>query len=274
MMPTTMYRIALLFTFATGLFLLAQTPPSHQTDTIAAAGGDLRITPIQHASLMLEFGGKVIYADPVSQGANYTGLPQADLILTDVHGDHLDAAMVNKLKKSSTIIVAPGAVAKTISEAQVIGNGEKKSVAGIEIEAVPMYNMTRGPQPGQFFHDKGRGNGYILILRRKRTYLSGDTECIPEMKALRNIDVAFFYMNLPYTMPPSEAAECAKNFRPKIVYPYHFRGSDPQEFANALKGVPAWRFASANGTRNEFRIPVRTPAGMPARAPRQRAWRI
>ncbi|MBI1956225.1 MAG: MBL fold metallo-hydrolase [Acidobacteria bacterium] len=221
-----------------GLFLLAQTTPSRQTDTIATSGGDLRITPIQHASLMLEFGGKVIHVDPVGQGADYSGLPPADLILiTDVHGDHQDRAMIDKLKKAGTVVVAPPAVAKTITEAQTISNGEKKTVAGIEIEAVAMYNIARGPQPGLFFHDKGRGNGYILALGGKRIYLSGDTECTPEMKALRNIDVAFVCMNLPYTMPPGEAAECVQAFRPKIVYPNHFRGSDPQEFANALQGT-------------------------------------
>ena len=145
--------------------------------------------------------------------------------------------MIDKLKKAGTVVVAPPAVAKTITEAQTINNGEKKNEAGIEIEAVAMYNMERGPQPGKFFHDKGRGNGYILALGGKRLYLSGDTECTPEMKAVRNIDVAFVCMNLPYTMPPGEAAECVKAFRPKIVYPYHFRGSDPQEFANALQGL-------------------------------------
>jgi L-ascorbate metabolism protein UlaG (beta-lactamase superfamily) len=189
---------------------------------------------------MLEFGGKVIHVDPVGgQGADYTGLPQADLILiTDLHPDHMDRAMIDKLKKAGTIVLAPAAVQKTITEAQIIANGDKKTVAGIEIEAVPMYNMVRGPAAGQFYHDKGRGNGYILNLGGKRIYISGDTECTPEMKALKDIDVAFLCMNLPYTMPPSEAAECAKEFRPKIIYPYHFRGSDPQEFANALKGTP------------------------------------
>jgi L-ascorbate metabolism protein UlaG (beta-lactamase superfamily) len=166
-------------------------------------------------------------------------LPQADLILiTDLHPDHMDRAMIDKLKKAGTIVLAPAAVQKTITEAQIIANGDKKTVAGIEIEAVPMYNMVRGPAAGQFYHDKGRGNGYILNLGGKRIYISGDTECTPEMKALKDIDVAFLCMNLPYTMPPSEAAECAKEFRPKIIYPYHFRGSDPQEFANALKGTP------------------------------------
>ena len=217
----------------------AQSAPPRPSDVVQTSSGDLRITPINHASLMMELGGKVIHVDPVSAAGDYAGLPQADLILvTDLHPDHMDRAMIDKLKKAGTIVLTSAAVQQTITEAQTIANGEKKTVAGIEIEAVPMYNLVRGPAAGQFFHEKGRGNGYILNLGGKRLYLSGDTECTPEMKALQNIDIAFLSMNLPYTMPPNEAAECAQAFRPKIVYPYHFRGSDPQEFAQKLQGTP------------------------------------
>ena len=118
----------------------------------------------------------------------------------------------------------------------VIANGEKKTVKGIEIEAVPMYNLQRGPSAGQLFHTKGRGNGYVVTLGDKRIYLAGDTECTPEMKALKSIDVAFVPMNLPYTMPPNEAADCVKAFKPKIVYPYHYMGSDLKVFEDALNG--------------------------------------
>ncbi|HEX4809938.1 MAG TPA: MBL fold metallo-hydrolase, partial [Bryobacteraceae bacterium] len=121
-----------------------------------------------------------------------------------------------------------------------LGNGQSKRVdlggASLEIEAVPMYNLTRGPQPGQLYHPKGRGDGFILTIGGKRVYFSGDTECTVEMKNLKNIDVAFLCMNLPYTMTPAEAAECVKAFRPKIVYPYHYRGQRPEEFADALRG--------------------------------------
>jgi L-ascorbate metabolism protein UlaG (beta-lactamase superfamily) len=126
----------------------------------------------------------------------------------------------------------------------VIANGETKTFAGVMVEAVPMYNLTRGPSEGQLFHTKGRGDGFILTLGGKRIYFSGDTECIPEIKALKNIDVAFMTMNLPFTMPPSEAADCVKAFKPKIVYPYHYRqqGIDAeknaQDFAAAMKGTP------------------------------------
>ena len=229
-------------TAAAGLLaLLIVTPAGAQSDSIPAEGGEIRITPITHASVQVEFGGKVIYVDP-SQG-EYTGKPKADLILvTDIHGDHLNAEIIGQLRKEGAPIVAPAAVAEQLTDkaqdVTVIANGETKTVAGISIEAVPMYNLERGPEPGQLFHTKGRGNGYILTLGGKRVYFSGDTECVPEIRALQNIDVAFMTMNVPYTMPPSEAAVCVKAFAPKIVYPYHFRGSDLNEFASALKDQP------------------------------------
>jgi len=219
--------------------VLSFAPLAQSADVIQTSGGELRITPIGHGSLMLEFGGKTIHVDPASRGGgDFTGLPKADLILvTDVHGDHQDRDLINSLKQASTIVVAPPSVAQTITEAQTISNGETKTIAGIRIEAVPMYNLTRGPEPGKLFHDKGRGNGYILTLADKRVYISGDTACTPEMKGLTNIDVAFVCMNLPYTMTPGEAAECVKSFRPKVVYPYHSRGSNTQEFADALSST-------------------------------------
>ena len=208
------------------------------SDTIPAEGGEIVITPITHGSVQIEFGGQVIDVDPWGQG-DYTGKPQADLILvTDIHGDHLDAEKIGQLRKEGAPVVAPAAVAEQAGDAvqgiTVIANGETKTVAGVSIQAVPMYNLERGPEPGQLFHTKGRGNGYVLTLGGKRVYFSGDTECVPEIRALENIDVAFMTMNLPYTMPPSEAADCVKAFQPAIVYPYHFRGSDLNEFSSAL----------------------------------------
>ena len=229
-----MRRIALAFALvASSTNLLAGS-----TDSVRTAEGALKITPVTHGSLMLEFKGKVIHIDPWGRG-DYSGLPQADLILiTDIHGDHLDPGQVQKLTKSGTVIVAPQAVAQTVTEALVLQNGQKKVVASLEIEAVPMYNHKRGPSPGKLYHDKGRGNGYVLTLGGKRVYISGDTACIPEMKALTDIDIAFVTMNLPYTMPPEEAAECVAAFKPKIVYPYHYRGSDLDVFTRALESRP------------------------------------
>lgn len=199
--------------------------------------GVLKITPVRHASLMIEAGGQVVHVDPWSQG-NYDGLPQADLILiTDTHGDHLDPAMIDKLKKASTIIAGPEAVAQKTGGVTVIRNGETKTIGKWTIEAIPMYNLKRGPSEGRLFHDKGRGNGYVIAYGGKRFYISGDTEGVPEMRALKNIDAAFVCMNLPYTMPPEEAAEAVKAFRPRVVYPYHYRGSDLSVFEKALAGT-------------------------------------
>jgi L-ascorbate metabolism protein UlaG (beta-lactamase superfamily) len=206
--------------------------------TTQQQGADVVVTPIMHASLQIEFGGKVIHVDPTSAG-DYTKAKQADLILvTDIHGDHLDPMAITRIRKPGAPVVAPNAAAWQIKNATELANGESKTVAGFSLEAVPMYNLKRGPSEGQLFHTKGRGNGYILTLGSKRVYIAGDTECTPEMRALKNIDIAFIPMNLPYTMPPSEAAECVKAFKPKVVYPYHYRGQKPDEFKAALAAEP------------------------------------
>ena len=208
------------------------------TDSIPAEGGEIRITPILHGSVQVEVGDTVIYVDPWSKG-DYSGAPKADLILvTDTHGDHLDAEMISRLSQDNTELVVSAAVAEKLGSGTVMANGESKEVAGVPIEAVPMYNLERGPEEGKLFHDKGRGNGYILTLGGRRIYFAGDTACTPEMKALTDIDVAFVPMNLPYTMPPEEAAECVAAFKPAIVYPYHYRGSDLGVFEAGLKDVP------------------------------------
>jgi L-ascorbate metabolism protein UlaG (beta-lactamase superfamily) len=221
--------------YALAIALTAAAAFGAAPENFTTSAGMLQLTPIQHASLMIQAGGKVLYVDPV-QGS-YDGLPQADYILvTDIHGDHLSVPTLNKLKKADTVIVAPKAVAAQVAGAKVIGNGEKTTVGPFAVEAVAMYNLTRGPSAGQFYHDKGRGNGYIVTYGGKRLYFSGDTEAIPEMKALRNIDVAFVCMNLPYTMTPQEAAEAVRAFHPAVVYPYHYMGSDLTAFSKALEG--------------------------------------
>jgi len=199
------------------------------------SAGPLKITTVMHAGFVIEAGGQVVIVDP-AQGS-WDGIPQADLILiTDIHGDHLNPAMIAKVKKANGAVIAPEAVAKTVSDAQILRNGETKTIGAWKVEAVPMYNLKRGPSEGKLFHDKGRGNGYIVTYGGLRIYIAGDTEGIPEMRALKNIDVAFVPMNLPYTMPPEEAAEAVKAFHPKIVYPYHYMGSDPKAFQTALAG--------------------------------------
>src|SRR5438105_12575745 len=181
---------------------------ARSADEFKTGAGTLNITTVQHAGFIIQAGGQTVYVDP-AQGS-FDGLPPADLILlTDIHGDHLSPPMIAKVRKpgTGTQIIAPAAVAKTVTDAVVLNNGETKTIGAWKIEAVPMYNLKRGPSEGKLYHDKGRGNGYIVSYGGLRIYIAGDTEGIPEMRALKNIDVAFVPMNLPYTMTPEEAAE-------------------------------------------------------------------
>lgn len=228
-------KMTTLLLLSLGTLALAQ--PNRPSDEFRTSAGILKITPIRHASLMIAAGGQVIHVDPVGPNL-YEGLPAADLILiTDIHGDHMDPNAIAKVRKGGTLILAPAAVAKTVTEATVLNNGDSKTVGPWKIEALPMYNLKRGPSAGALYHDKGRGNGYLISYGGMRIYIAGDTEGIPEMRALKAIDVAFIPMNLPFTMPPEEAAEVVRFFHPKVVYPYHFRGSDPKVFQKALEGT-------------------------------------
>jgi L-ascorbate metabolism protein UlaG (beta-lactamase superfamily) len=219
------------------LFAIVPLARAADTQVIPTSAGPVKITPLYHASTLIEAGGKTIYLDP-AKPAKLSGLPKADLILiTDIHGDHMDPASIKEVSKAETEILAPPAVVQTVTAAKPMGNGETKNWQGWTIDAVPAYNLKRGPAPGKLFHDKGRGNGYVLTYGGKRFYFSGDTEGVPEMRALKNIDVAFVCMNLPYTMPPDEAADAVKTFHPKIVIPYHYRGSDLSVFKKGLDGT-------------------------------------
>jgi L-ascorbate metabolism protein UlaG (beta-lactamase superfamily) len=207
-------------------------------EAFATSGGELAMTPLKHASVLFRYQGKAVYVDPV-EDAMRDGLPRADVILvTHTHGDHLSATTIGKLRQAGTQVVVPAAAAPELPQdgLVVLANGASRAVGPINVEAVPMYNLTRGPSAGKLFHDKGVGNGYVLTFGDKRVYLSGDTECTPEMKALQNIDVALVCMNLPYTMPPAEAAACINAFQPKILYPYHYRGSNLEELRAAVAG--------------------------------------
>jgi len=198
--------------------------------------GVLKITPIQHATFYMEGGGQVVVVDPAM--GDLSAVPKADLILlTDIHGDHLNPGNIKNLSKPGTVVIIPGAASGDVPSGTVMKNGETKKIGAWTLEAVPMYNLKRGPSAGKLFHDKGRGNGYIVTYGGLRIYIAGDTEGTPEMRALKNIDVAFVPMNLPYTMPPEEAAEAVKAFHPNVVYPYHFGESDLNVFAKALAGT-------------------------------------
>jgi L-ascorbate metabolism protein UlaG (beta-lactamase superfamily) len=209
------------------------------TDIIKTSAGDLKITFVGHGTLMFNFGGKVIHVDPYSTLADYNILPKADLILlTHEHRDHLDLKALNMVRTEKTVVVLTETCAKQLQGGIVMMNGDVKTVEGFKIEAVPAYNIVHKRETGQPFHPKGVGNGYIITFGDKRVYVAGDTENVPEMKSLKNIDVAFLPMNLPYTMTPEMVAEAAKAFKPKILYPYHFGETDTSKVVNLLKGTP------------------------------------
>jgi L-ascorbate metabolism protein UlaG (beta-lactamase superfamily) len=216
---------------ATVLTIHAARP---EPEVFQTAGGPVRILPIRHASLMIEAGGKVLHVDPWSQG-NYEGLPKADIILiTDIHGDHFDPKIIEILRKPDTLVIGPPVVEEKMPGIAVLKNGQSLGGGDFHFLALPMYNEKRGPEPGRFYHEKGRGNGYVINFKGFRIYVAGDTEGVAEMRALREIDVAFIPMNLPNTMSPEEAADAVKVFRPKVVFPYHYRQSNTKFFADAL----------------------------------------
>jgi L-ascorbate metabolism protein UlaG (beta-lactamase superfamily) len=207
-----------------------------ETDTIKTSAGDLKIAFLGHGSLYFTFGGKVIHVDPFSAVADYSTLPKADIILlAHEHMDHLDLKALNPVRTDKTIVVLPEVCAKQVEGGLVMKNGDVKTVGGLKIEAVPAYNIVHKRDTGQPFHPKDVGNGYIITFGDKRVYVAGDTENIPEMKNIKNIDVAFLPMNLPYTMTPEMAADAAKMINPQILYPYHFGETDTSKLLSLLK---------------------------------------
>jgi L-ascorbate metabolism protein UlaG (beta-lactamase superfamily) len=214
---------------------------SFDTDILLTSAGDLAITFLGHASLLLVFKGKNIYIDPFGKVADYSNLPKADTIIsTHEHLDHLDPQAVAAIRTPATLLVMNPAGAGQIGAGIVMQNGDTQTIAGIRIEAVPAYNIVHERESGQPFHPKGVGNGYILTFGDLRLYLAGDTENIPEMKEIRDVAVAFLPMNLPYTMTPEMVAEAAKAFRPRILYPYHYGNTDVAKLVELLmpeKGI-------------------------------------
>ena len=202
---------------------------------VSGWGAEVVITPITHASVQLEYGGTVIQVDPWSQG-DYSHARQADLILiTGAENDHLDLAAIAKIRKPGAPVVIPEAGRDKLPDGVVMGNGETREIAGVRIEAVAAYDLL----PGDPFHPKGRGNGYIITFGNQRIYFSGVTECVPEVRALHGIDVAFVSINLPNgRMTPAAAAACVAGFSPKVVYPYHYRTGDVAGFKRLLQGTP------------------------------------
>jgi L-ascorbate metabolism protein UlaG (beta-lactamase superfamily) len=222
-----------------GMVLSASAASSGEqfpSDVIKTSSGDLIITFIGHGSLMFTFGGRFIHVDPYSKLADYDKLPKADVILiTHEHRDHLDPAAIGKLRTSGTLIVLTGIGAEQFGSGRVMKNGDVRTVDGVTIEAVPAYNLLHKRESGEPFHPRGNGNGYVLAFGDKRVYIAGDTENVPEMRQLRNIDIAFLPMNLPYTMTPEMVADAVKMFRPKILYPYHTGETDVAKLTALMK---------------------------------------
>ncbi|MGM0666869.1 MAG: MBL fold metallo-hydrolase [Bacteroidota bacterium] len=223
------------------LILITNMTYAQQTienDVFETDNGKLELWFIGHGTLMFKYNEMIIHIDPVSREADYSMLPDADLILiTHEHGDHLDPGAIGKIMKSDTRIICNKASSPALDNCEIMSNGDKLEHRGIGIEAVPAYNMVNERSPGKPWHPMGNGNGYVLELDGKKVYVAGDTENIPEMKDLGEIDIAFLPMNLPYTMSPEMAAQAALMIKPDILYPYHFGSTNTGELVKLLDGT-------------------------------------
>jgi len=219
----------------------------HAAEEFKTTKGKVVITPINHATMVVEWDGKTIYVDPVGVADWYKAFPKPDVVLlTHVHGDHYKEAVLKAVVGPKTKIIAPPALAGVLgddlkSKTIAVASGAYTGKVGFKLEAVASYNTT---PPRKRFHPKGQGNGYVLNLGGKRIYISGDTEGTPEMLALKGIDVAFLCMNLPYTMDVAAAAKAVKAFKPKVVYPYHSRGQDTSKFKALVGGAAEVRLVN------------------------------
>lgn len=207
-----------------------------EKDIFETDKGDLSITFIGHSSLEIQAGWAIIYIDPSSDQADYSSFPKADMILiTHEHSDHLDLKAVNMVSKPKTTVIVSKSCAGQIATANIFVNGSDKTFGDINITAVPAYNIVNTDN-GRPYHVKGEGNGYVIAYGGKKIYVAGDTEKIPEMATLKNIDIAFLPMALPYTMTAEMVSEAARSFMPKILYPYHMLETNPQILIDLLKG--------------------------------------
>ncbi|MCE5336330.1 MAG: MBL fold metallo-hydrolase [Desulfobacteraceae bacterium] len=207
-----------------------------ETDVIETSAGTVEIMFLGHSSLKMEFNDRQIYIDPVGESVDYTTLPKADIILiTHEHKDHFDLNAIRVLAGEKALVVMPESCAAQYQEGIVMRNEDVKIVQGLKIEGVPAYNIVHKRKSGFPYHLKGIGNGYIITLGDRRIYVAGDTENIPEMKELSEIDVAFLPVNLPYTMTVEMAADAVRTIRPKIFYPYHTGDTDLSELVELLK---------------------------------------
>ena len=217
---------------------IAATAAEYQTDTFKTKGGkEVVITAIKHASLRIQYDGLEIQVDPVAEYApvtDYSTFPKADVILvTHEHFDHFDRSAIAALRKDGTEIVANPAVQKMLGFGTAMANGVSRVVKGLKLDAVPAYNTTPGHTQ---FHPKGRDNGYVLTIDGFRIYIAGDTEDIPEMAKLKDIDVAFLPCNQPYTMTPEQVAKATRTIKPKVLFPYHYSQTPVKRVAELLAG--------------------------------------
>lgn len=199
--------------------------------TLDASGeSPVTVTPIEHATMVLDWAGTIMYVDPVGGAAAFSGSPAPDVVLlTDTDGDHFDVPTIEAVSATATRLVAPAAVADALPEplrvrTTVLANGEEAMVAGYTVSAVAMYNLPADDP--EVYHPKGQGNGYVIDDGDYRVYLAGDTEATPEFRSQEDIDLAFVPMNLPYTMDVEQAADGVLELAPQVVYPIHFRGMD------------------------------------------------
>jgi len=208
-------------------------------DTYITDRGDLKVTLVGHGSLIFEFMGKIIHVDPYSKVAEYSSLPKADLIiLTHEHSDHMDKEAIEDIRKEDTRFIMSKACNDTLGYGEVMINGDIKDFNGINIEAVPAYNLVNKRPDGGFYHPKGRGNGYVFTFGDKKVYVAGDTENIPEMAFLKDkMYIVFLPKNLPYTMTDNMFADAAKILNPTYLYPYHFSEYDANKMNKKLKGT-------------------------------------
>lgn len=219
------------------LFAIIQSNMAQiQKDIIKTSHGDMEIWFIGHGSLMISFNSKIIHIDPFSNMADYSTLPKADLILiTHEHGDHLDKKAIDLIRKDDTHFITNTTAGDILKEGQIMRNNEKLNIMDLTIESVPAYNIVHKRDENNPFHPKNVGNGYIITFSNIRVYIAGDTENIPEMGKIKDIDIAFLPMNLPYTMTPQMVADAARVFMPKILYPYHFGETDTNKLVELLK---------------------------------------
>ena len=215
------------------------TTDSYEVDMFKTKSGKtVKFHALVHASIRIEYDGKEIEIDPVrklgKKTIDYSSMPKADYIfVTHEHGDHFDKEAIKLLAGDKTQLVMNKRCADMYGPCAVLYNNQSATLGAVEVEAVPAYNTTEGRTQ---FHPKGRDNGYILTLDGLRIYIAGDTEDIPEMQDIKDIDIAFLPCNQPYTMKPEQLVKAAKTVKPKVLFPYHYGQTDLSSIPEQLKG--------------------------------------